>query len=123
LNPETTPPCAVGGPHRPRGRRACALLVALAAVALVAPPVADAQSRRRGDRDAAAERARGAGDRDRDKDKVQVFDFTGIDLAGRLRTPQLLYFLDRASEELQRASLERRSFLPELFRSIDEESL
>lgn len=121
MNPETSPPSAVGGPHRPRGRRACALLVALAAVALVAPPVADAQSRRRGDRDAAAERARGAGDRD--KDKVQVFDFTGIDLAGRLRTPQLLYFLDRASEELQRASLERRSFLPELFRSIDEESL
>lgn len=50
-------------------------------------------------------------------------DFTGLDLAGRLRTPQLLYFLDRASAELQAASLERRSFIPEMVRSVDQESL
>ena len=55
--------------------------------------------------------------------KAKVFDFTGLEFEGRLRTPQLLYFLDRASEELQRASLERRSFIPEMVRSIDEESL
>jgi len=55
--------------------------------------------------------------------KQKVFDFTGLDIAGRLRTPQLLYFLDRASEELERASLERRSFIPEMVRSIDESSL
>ena len=52
-----------------------------------------------------------------------MFDFTGLDLNGRLRTPQLLYFLERASEELERASLRRRSFIPELVRSIDEEAL
>jgi len=58
------------------------------------------------------------------KDKGPVkLDFTGLDLAGRLRTPQLLYFLDRASAELQAASLERRSFIPEMVRSVDEESL
>jgi hypothetical protein len=56
-------------------------------------------------------------------DKDKVFDFTGIQFEGRLRTPQLLYFLDRAAEELERASLERRSFMPELVRSVDEESL
>ena len=55
--------------------------------------------------------------------KPKVFDFTGLDIAGRLRTPQLLYFLDRASEELERASLERRSFIPEMVRSIDESAL
>jgi hypothetical protein len=57
------------------------------------------------------------------KGKPRVFDFTGLDLAGRLRTPQLLYFLDRASEELERASLERRSFIPAMVRSIDESDL
>ncbi len=52
-----------------------------------------------------------------------MFDFTGLDISGQLRAPQLLYFLDRAAEELDRASLERRSFLPEMVQSIDEESL
>jgi hypothetical protein len=55
--------------------------------------------------------------------KPKVFDFTGIDLAGRLHTPQLLYFLERANEELERAFLERRSFIPHLVRSLDEEAL
>jgi hypothetical protein len=53
----------------------------------------------------------------------KVFDFTGIDLAGRLHTPQLLYFLERANEELERAFLERRSFIPHMVRSLDEEAL
>jgi hypothetical protein len=55
--------------------------------------------------------------------KPTELDFTGINFEGRLRTPQLLYFLDRAAEELERASLERRSFIPEMVRTIDEESL
>jgi hypothetical protein len=37
--------------------------------------------------------------------------------------PQLLYFLQRAQEELERASLKRRSFVPEMVRSLDEEPL
>lgn len=55
--------------------------------------------------------------------KQKVFDFTGLDIGGRLRTPQLMYFLERANEELERASLERRSFIPEMVRTLDQEAL
>jgi hypothetical protein len=55
--------------------------------------------------------------------KPKVFDFTGLDLAGRLRTPQLMYFLERANEELERANLQKRSFIPSMVRSIDDEAL
>ncbi len=55
--------------------------------------------------------------------KPKTFDFTGIDLSGQNRSPQLLYFLERANEELERASLEKRSFIPDMVRSIEEERL
>ena len=65
------------------------------------------------------------GDKDKGpkKEKVKNFDFTGLDLNGRMRTPQLLYFLERANEELERASLEKRSFIPHMVRSVEEEKL
>lgn len=116
------------------------LWVALAlAVALAWPAAAHAQRKRReprrqadapakrADRDANAEAAqdtpaqgKSAG---KEKGKVQVFDFSGLTLQGSMRTPQLLYFLGRASEELRRASLERRSFVPEMVRSLEEAPL
>jgi hypothetical protein len=57
------------------------------------------------------------------KEKVKNFDFNALDLNGRMRTPQLLYFLERANEELERASLEKRSFIPHMVRSVEEEKL
>lgn len=57
------------------------------------------------------------------KEKIKNFDFNGLDLNGRMRTPQLLYFLERVNEELERASLEKRSFIPHMVKSVEEESL
>lgn len=49
--------------------------------------------------------------------KVKVFRFSGLDVAGRLKSPQLLYFLNRLRAEFDRPRLPHRSFLPELQRS------
>jgi len=59
----------------------------------------------------------------REKERVKTFDFNALDLSGRMRTPQLLYFLERANEELERASLHKRSFIPHMVRSVEEENL
>ena len=93
------------------------LLFALALLCVpAAPNSAEAQRRRRSKATRKKSKKPKGG-------KVKVFDFTGLDLTGQLRAPQLLYFLDRAREELERASLERRSFIPEMVRSISEEDL
>jgi hypothetical protein len=55
--------------------------------------------------------------------KEQNFNMDGFGLNGRSRSPQLLYFLERANEELERASLEKRSFIPHIVRTVDEEAL
>jgi hypothetical protein len=57
------------------------------------------------------------------KGKDKVYDFTVLNIEGKLRTPQLLYFLGRARQELERAALESRSFIPEMVESIEEEGL
>jgi len=46
-----------------------------------------------------------------------------LDLVGKVHGAMMMEFLERAHEELERASLERRSFVPELVRSIEREAL
>lgn len=116
--------------RNPRWGLAAAFLVC----ALVAPAAAQPRKGDKGDAKgpaatpaAASADAKGdnkAGDKKSGgKDKVKNFDFNALDLNGRMRTPQLLYFLERANEELERASLEKRSFIPHMVRSVEEEQL
>ncbi|MCS6797952.1 MAG: hypothetical protein NZ898_05405 [Myxococcota bacterium] len=54
--------------------------------------------------------------------KVKVFQFSGLDIGGRLKTPQLLYFLNRLRTEFDRPRLPHRSFRPELERATRSEA-
>jgi len=112
-------------PMRGRLPSICAR-VALTLCVLVAP--AAAQPKKKGEAPpvaaAPAEPTEPKGDgKTKPPGKPKTFDFTALDLNGRMRSPQLLYFLERANEELERASLEKRSFIPHMVRSLEEEAL
>jgi hypothetical protein len=46
--------------------------------------------------------------------EVKVMEFSGLDIEGQLKTPQMLYFLNRLRAEFGRPRLPHRSFMPEL---------
>jgi len=110
-------------------RRVLAItLVSALACAPIAMHTARGQDRQAGARQeadvVAGEEEEEAFDQDVDSDmrseggeKVKVFRFTGLDVAGRLKSPQLLYFLNRMRAEFDRPRLPHRSFIPELQRS------
>ena len=54
---------------------------------------------------------------------VKAVEFTGLDIEGQLKTPQMLYFLNRLRAEFARPELPHRSFIPELSRSSKEKDL
>lgn len=62
-------------------------------------------------------------DKKTDANKEKTFDFAAMGIEGRVLAPQLLYLLGRIKVELERGSLEGRSFVPELVRSVDEGGL
>ena len=55
--------------------------------------------------------------------RVKVYQFTGLDVEGKLKTPQLLYFLNRVKAEFDTSTPDKRSFMPELERSADDKNL
>ncbi len=52
---------------------------------------------------------------------VKVMTFSGLDIEGRLKSPQLLYFVHRVQTEFERPKLPHRSFMPELNRTTQRE--
>jgi hypothetical protein len=54
---------------------------------------------------------------------VKVMEFSGLDIEGRLKSPQLLYFVNRVRAEFDRPRLPHRSFMPELESSTKQEPL
>ena len=55
--------------------------------------------------------------------KTRVYTFGAMDVEGKLKTPQLLYFLNRVKLELEMSAPDRRSFMKELEKSADDPSL
>jgi hypothetical protein len=55
-------------------------------------------------------------------EKVKVLEFSGLDVSGRLKSPQLLYFLNRVRAEFDRPRLPHRSFIGEMERTTHEKS-
>jgi len=80
--------------------------------------------------DAAASRAAETASGDVDSEvvkegdtSVKVMRFSGLDVEGRLKSPQLLYFVNRVRAEFDRPRLPHRSFMPELERSTHRDPL
>lgn len=58
-----------------------------------------------------------------DGSKVKSYTFGTMDLEGKLKTPQLLYFLNRVKVELDSTTDARRSFMKELQDTAEEKGL
>ena len=54
---------------------------------------------------------------------IKAVEFTGLDIEGQLKTPQMLFFLNRLRAEFDRPRLPHRSFMPELARSREHKEL
>jgi hypothetical protein len=57
------------------------------------------------------------------KVKTKTYTFGAMDVEGKLKTPQLLYFLNRVKLELDMSAPDKRSFMKELAKSADDKSL
>jgi hypothetical protein len=101
--------------RRPRRRLLVAALLLVGPAAFAAPPAKKARP--------AAKPAAAAATTDKPSNKEKTFDFAAMGIEGKVLAPQLLYLLGRIKVELDKGSLEGRSFMPELERSVDEGGL
>jgi|HubBroStandDraft_5_1064220.scaffolds.fasta_scaffold51924_3 hypothetical protein len=93
------------------------------------PPIAEAQGASEGSSegggDGAADEAKPAPDAKGGAKnvKTKTYTFGAMDVEGKLKTPQLLYFLNRVKLELDMSAPDKRSFMKELGQSADDKSL
>jgi hypothetical protein len=57
------------------------------------------------------------------KIKTKTYTFGAMDVEGKLKTPQLLYFLNRVKLELDMSAPDTRSFMKELAKTADDKNL
>jgi hypothetical protein len=55
--------------------------------------------------------------------KTKTYTFGAMDVEGKLKTPQLLYFLNRVKLELDMSAPDKRSFMKELVNSAEDKNL
>ena len=89
------------------------------------PEEADTRAAQKAAQDAAQDAAQGADAQivKEGETSVKVMTFSGLDIEGRLKSPQLLYFVSRVHAEFERPKLPHRSFMPELMRTSEREPL
>jgi hypothetical protein len=89
-----------------------------------APPAA-AEGSSEGDGEGAADDAKPSGESKPGGKtmKTKTYTFGAMDVEGKLKTPQLLYFLNRVKLELDMSAPDKRSFMKELNQSADDKSL
>ena len=87
-------------------------------------PAASEARRAKGDNGASkGETAKGDEDKAPKTLKTKVYTFGALDVEGKLKTPQLLYFLNRIKLELETSTPDKRSFMKELEQSTDDKNL
>jgi hypothetical protein len=89
------------------------VLLVVAVLAFVFGSPANAEKKQGADKKTAGDKA-GTGN------KEKTYSFGGLDIDGKLKTPQLLYFLNRMKSEFDTTTPDKRSFIPELKSSTNE---
>lgn len=89
------------------------------------PPAADSEASGEGGGETAGDDAKPAGETKAGGKtiKTKTYTFGAMDVEGKLKTPQLLYFLNRVKLELDMSAPDKRSFMKELNQSADDKSL